>query len=367
MNKDYFWGFDGIRAIAAISVILFHIAPVSIVNLGWIGVDLFFVISGFLITNILLKNRHQPDYFKSFYIRRSLRIFPLYFLVITPLIFANLFFGKSQVNETVPYFLYIQNFTSIKNGYLWGLGHTWSLAIEEQYYLIFPFLIYFLKGKKLTSLIILLILTSIITRTYIAAKGFPIFYQSTMLFTRADSLLLGALLPILFQNFKYDTKRIQNISLQFLLLGLTGLILFLFWQANTFNKESILKDFGNNNLKGNFIGQYKYTFIALLFSGLIGMIAYDESNIIKYLIRILETSWLKYLGTISYGLYLFHYPIHVIYDQIAIKLEIKDHLILGLSIQLFLTFITSHFSWLYFEKPLLKLKNKFHYGNRSIS
>src|SRR5688572_13459000 len=140
-NSDYYEGLNGIRAIAVISVMLFHFYPSGIFLFGWMGVDLFFVLSGFLITNILLKNKYSNNYFKNFYIRRAIRIFPIYYIVVIPLLVLNIVFKSNDYWGVSSYLFYFQNFTAISRDYLHGLQHTWTLAIEEQFYLFFPFIV----------------------------------------------------------------------------------------------------------------------------------------------------------------------------------------------------------------------------------
>ena len=127
---QYFKGIDGLRGLAAISVIIFHVMPILIFKLGWIGVDLFFVISGFLITNILINNKYSKNYFLNFYARRALRIFPLYFLIVIPIVTWIVISDGIDLN-IISYIFYFQNFTGIIYGYVPWLNHTWSLAIEE--------------------------------------------------------------------------------------------------------------------------------------------------------------------------------------------------------------------------------------------
>lgn len=358
--KQHFEGIDGLRGIAAIAVILFHLYPHSIINLGWAGVDFFFVISGFLITNILINQKDNRNYFKVFYIRRSIRIFPVYFLVVTPFLF--LFIMKDGLNlNIISYFLYFQNFTAIYNDYLPFLGHTWSLAIEEQFYLIFPVIVYFTPIKKLKFTFILLIFLSILLRWYFAYKEFHIYFQSTMLFSRADSLLFGGLLPVLYIEKEKIDKMIAILKRN-LIIGIVLLIIFIAWQVAFLGSENFLKDFGNNNLKANTVGQFKFTILGLIFSAIVGIVAYDNSLITLNIKRILESKILKDLGKISYGLYLFHYPILNLTRYLSIKLGVSPQWYIIIFINLLFTIIVSKISWKFFEEPILRLKSKFNYN-----
>ncbi|MFT3677994.1 MAG: acyltransferase [Chitinophagaceae bacterium] len=358
----YFPGLDGMRAIAAFSVILFHLYPVSVFHLGWAGVDFFFVISGFLITNILLSQKGQPGFFKLFYIRRALRIFPLYFLVIIPLLFANIYFAQVEVNKTIPYLFYLQNFSALQDGYLTALGHTWSLAVEEQYYLLYPALIFFVPIRKLMPVLLCLIAGTILLRTYLAYNDYNFYYQSGLLFTRADSLMMGGLLPLVFSRMDFDNERMSRLLNRVFIIGLLLLAFFIVWQISSFGAKSIFADFGNRNLSGNSIGQLKYTILAIIFSALIGQIAYGSSSILQFMKNKLETPFIKYLGKISYGLYLFHIPVNRYYDVLLQKLNVQQPLFVVVFVKISLTILISAISWKFFESPILKLKSKFSYS-----
>src|SRR5437763_6300809 len=153
-GSDYLPQLDGIRAIAVGLVLLAHCVVVPsrgtlawglrhTLSNGWIGVDLFIVLSGFLITGILLRERTELHYFRNFYVRRLLRIFPLYYLLLVILWIAapRLPFGPMYPAWT--YFTYTSNLTAAFARVEWSpLGHTWSVAIEEQYYLLYPWVVF---------------------------------------------------------------------------------------------------------------------------------------------------------------------------------------------------------------------------------
>jgi peptidoglycan/LPS O-acetylase OafA/YrhL len=361
MKINYYPGLDGMRAVAALMVIFFHLMPISVLNLGWIGVDFFFVISGFLITSILINQRDHKSYFKLFYVRRSLRIFPLYFAVVIPFILLNVIIDDTSFRVAFPYIIYIQNITAIKDGYLLGLGHTWSLAIEEQYYLLYPALIYFTPQKKLIPVLLILIVLVIIIRFTVAFNGYHIYTQSTLLFTRADSMLIGGLLPVLFECQKYDLPKMKSNLNYLLLIGISFFFVFAVWQISTFGLSSYFVDLGNNNLKGNAIGQFKYTILAIIFASFIGKVAYGTSSLAIRFQHLFEGKGIKYLGKISYGLYLYHFPIHIGYDLVLTKFGIIQPVIVVVLLKVILTIIISAISWHYFERHVLKLKSKFAY------
>lgn len=134
-DKKFYPAIDGLRALSFIVVFVFH-AGVPGFRLGFGGITIFFAISGFLITEILLRNKKKKSYFRSFFIRRSLRIFPLYYVTISvPIVFLSLWYGELPAGIIYLY-TYTQNYFY---GIFWDspymsiLAHTWTLAIEEQF------------------------------------------------------------------------------------------------------------------------------------------------------------------------------------------------------------------------------------------
>lgn len=146
--KQHISALDSIRGVAVLLVILFHCYPTYITKLGWLGVDLFFVLSGFLITGLLLDAKGKNNYYRNFIVRRTLRIFPLYYfalllcLVIVPIVFKSLLppdYGYYTANQ-LWFWTYTQNWLFSKTGFPENLTlvHFWSLAVEEQFYLFWP-------------------------------------------------------------------------------------------------------------------------------------------------------------------------------------------------------------------------------------
>ncbi|MGY0038929.1 acyltransferase family protein [Pedobacter sp. NJ-S-72] len=147
----YFSGFNGLRAIAVLLVVLIFHGKIIFPGMynGWIGVDLFFVISGFLITNILVKQKGTTNFFSNFYLRRSIRIFPLYYIVLLVAMLILYLIKRDQLTDLSYYFFYVQNIRAISTEkYISLLAHTWSLCIEEQFYLVWPVIVYFCPLKK---------------------------------------------------------------------------------------------------------------------------------------------------------------------------------------------------------------------------
>lgn len=200
MSRKYFPELDGIRAIAVLSVISFHASSsvpgesilATALGVGWAGVDLFFVLSGFLITGILLDTKTSPRALGNFYARRVLRIFPLYYaslLVIYHLMPA--LHRLKNAPEEWWYWLYVSNWSpSTGTAHAW-LTHFWSLAIEEQFYLMWPFVVLALSWRRAFRASMLLAASGLVARSAGSLILDPLVIYRNTLF-RVDSLAIGA-------------------------------------------------------------------------------------------------------------------------------------------------------------------------------
>lgn len=354
MHLKYYKNLDGVRAIAAIMVIVFHFFTFDIIHnyknswiglasklaeFGQTGVSLFFVLSGFVITRILINSKESETYFKSFYLRRMLRIFPLYYFYlliyffIIPLITNDSFIPFSK---QIGSYLYIQNIATTFNWH-WvaGPGHFWSLAVEEHFYLFWPLLIYFLPTKKLPFVVISLFVISLITKIILLQNNFVIGYFT---FSRIDQLGLGALLAYLeLKGFLRKEK-----SLFFLILLALGSALIVF--------TTMLKD-SNLYLKEII----KYPILGLFyFSSIAWLVINDGKN---YINKFLELGFFKFSGKISYGLYVYH-PLSIILLE---RFFYTGNIFIDFILVFLITYILSFLSYNYFESKVLVLKSKFNY------
>jgi peptidoglycan/LPS O-acetylase OafA/YrhL len=328
---------DGLRALAVIPVILFH-AGINLFSGGFIGVDVFFVISGYLITTIILEELEQGKFSViNFYERRARRILPVLFFVMAlsiPFAWALLSpfdlnsFSKSLI--TVPIFLsniffwrdggYFDTSSELK-----PLLHTWSLAVEEQYYVLFPiFLILTWKlGKKIiTSLLIVLAIVSLLVAQWGSTKyPIPTFF---LLPTRGFEILIGALIS-LYINHKSSIISInQSINQSISIVGLILIIYAVF----AFDKNTPSPSL--------------HTLIPLLGTSLIILYA-SPNNLVG---KILGGKILVYLGLISYSLYLWHQPI-LSFSRYYFS-SISNILLFAI---LFFTVSISSFTWYFIERP----------------
>jgi peptidoglycan/LPS O-acetylase OafA/YrhL len=205
---------DGVRGVAILLVLLFHfkdylIGPEMLQGalglagyLGWAGVDLFFVLSGFLITRILLAARSNEGYFSSFYTRRFFRIFPLYYAVLF-LIFLgpwSVIAGVlPPVSDHVWYWTYLSNWSiMLKSANPQGVGHFWSLAVEEQFYMAWPLLVWWLDGRALFRVTVALCAAAPLWRIVLISKHWDPEWIYRNTFSRMDTLLVGAAVAISF-------------------------------------------------------------------------------------------------------------------------------------------------------------------------
>jgi peptidoglycan/LPS O-acetylase OafA/YrhL len=340
---------DGLRAIAVFSVILYHsnfvIFNKSLLSGGFLGVDIFFVISGYLITSIILKEIYRTNnfFFINFYERRVRRIIPtLLFVMLCSLPFGYLIlfiehiidFSKSIISSIFfisnIYFNFTGNRYGAEHTLFKPFFHTWSLSVEEQFYILFPiFLIILFKFLKKYLFIFLSIsfLISISFSQYssIYHPGFN-FYQ---IFSRGFELLLGSLLSYFELNNggggggSGKNKYNRLFNLLFPKLGISLIIFSIFF----FTDEDLLPSF--------------YSLIPLIGVCLIVWFSHKDEIVTK----ILSNKIFVFFGLISYSLYLFHYPIFAFSRALEIFNDYFKFIFI------FLTIIVSIFSYYFIERP----------------
>ncbi|MEO8762976.1 MAG: acyltransferase [Ginsengibacter sp.] len=347
---------DGIRGMAILLVISYHyLGSIPLFSFGWCGVDLFFVLSGYLITSRLLDLQNQKNPLIKFYTNRALRILPLYYLTL--IIFyagfnllvnnENFYLFRFYNYNWASFALFFQNwtlihYTGVKENYL---NHFWSLAIEEQFYLIWPFFLYKFRGKKFFySLVFIIILLIIITRTFIymqysGSDEYTHFFCNT--FCRMDAFLTGGCLLLLQKNIH---------AKQFILLYVAAFIAIVFGIYFT----------GNADVSNPFISTVGFTLIAIAFAGLIDAATGNSGSLIAILFNF---RWLRFTGKISYGLYIFHWMILILLDarlqQWMLRFTYFNNQaarVVSLLICLSISYIISVISYFYFEMYFLKRK-----------
>jgi peptidoglycan/LPS O-acetylase OafA/YrhL len=350
---------DGIRAIAVIFVLLFH-AGTPLFGFGWIGVDIFFVMSGFLITSLLCKeyDRTKNINLKNFMMRRLLRIMPAYWVYasfVTILFFLGFGSFNNDSEWTGAWLImsiwgYFNNF--LPRGGIWEHSHLvihlWSLSVEEQFYFIWPLLLLAsLKFNRPLSVCALLCTLMFISRYFHTGVG-----QNYLLHTRGIGLGLGCLAAISITLEKYRSKPIYWLSQQ--------RVHIVIYSLNAFGLLTlvILTQFGG--IAPSTLRREIVPWLGIAFSLLIALIWIHPDSIFS---RYLSWKPVKFIGRISYGIYLYHMLAwflvwHVLLDGIDYwprfpKFAIRLVSYISLSIAI------AAFSYYVLERPLIRLKEKF--------
>ena len=366
---------DGLRGIAIGSVLIWHyfvtptiVAPATPLSyalvlgrLTWSGVDLFFVLSGFLIGGILLDARASTNYFRVFYTRRFFRIVPVYFAVlfVLPLVTSV---GRSMYHdgfmwfraESTPlyaYWIFMQNFWMAHAGNFggYGLWMTWSLAVEEQFYLTLPILVRFFSGHRLLALVLAGLCLAPLLRIVIHFL-WPHNWAAPFVLMpcRADALLLGVLAAILLRNDAWR-NRIQRSKLFF---GVS-LPAFLVGIAY-FNIKS-------PDIKTPFMQTVGLTWLALFYVNVLLFALTSPDSLVS---RALRAKWLAWLGGIAYGTYLFHQPIQgLLFGYFRGGSPVIDggYTLVTTLLALALTLAAARLSWRFFEQPLIRFGHQSSY------
>jgi peptidoglycan/LPS O-acetylase OafA/YrhL len=341
--SDHMVQLDGLRAFAVLAVLLHHTLPDTVtsrVDLGGYGVRLFFVLSGFLITGILLKARGdgaaqhvgRGTILRAFYIRRFLRIFPLYYAVLLVAYLGN----APGIRQGIGWYVsYLSNYYFARKGAFGGAGsHLWSLAVEEQFYLVWPILVLFLPRRALPWLMATAALTGPVSRLVLA-----LWSGDNDVATRVptpacmDALGLGAGLALFSQAGAMPrwTKHGALFGGVLLLVG------FYCMQAQQIGRTAQLV-----------VGD---TASALVFAWLVERAAAGMRGVGGWL---LACRPLVYVGTISYGVYV--YQNFIIWCWLPPDRGLRQFLLV-----LGVTVAVAAASWHFFEKPLNDLKRFFPY------
>lgn len=302
---------------------------------GWMGVDLFFALSGFLITGILLDTKGARKYFENFYARRILRIWPLYYALLLFMFVGMRFLSRAEYAKVLetssPWWafpLFLQNFLLPSTIYAAGpLAVTWSLTIEEQFYLVWAPVVRFCTAKTLWTLAIVEICLSPGLRYFLATRHVDLY---TNVFCRLDGLMAGAILAVLVRRKGFAPAR--WLTRAWILLVASGAMAV-----------------GIEALHARWI---VFTFTALASAGFIFVAMYSPQ---RWLQAVMANRFLRYSGIISYGLYLLH------------KIPFGAVQMLGLDRRawvpapfiLLTSYALAMISWNVLEKPFLRLKRYF--------
>lgn len=357
---------DGLRGIAVLAVMASHFErflPASgawlpiktIASYGWAGVDLFFALSGFLITGILVATRGSNNYFVSFFARRVLRIFPIYYLTLSGVLLLAVFFPGSADHLPPPaqrpfYFVYLTNWIPFFTG-TWPpnvLGHFWSLAVEEQFYLVWPFVVALVSRGTLRSIAITVAIGEPVVRIAFLALHVPSAAIDLSTVTRVDSLVLGACGALLYARYR-DEKRFPLVWWIAIPLALyvAGLCLVPSDEGRIVFYQSI-----------------GFSLLGIGFAALVTHLAFTDRQATN-LQRFFRAPWLRRVGAYSYGMYIFHVPVLGICEimllrRLPITLQTNGFVSIAFVVLIgVLTFAIAAASYELFERRILGAKRFF--------
>ncbi len=367
---------DGLRGIAILLVMIHHFTlyggmrPATLLErlyyrsalVGWVGVDLFFVLSGFLITGILCTTVRDPHYFRNFFARRFLRIFPLYygtlavFFFVLPRLFESSVCLRQLVDDQAWYWSYLVNF-QIAIEY-WPechvLGHFWSLAVEEQFYLLWPFLVLWIPRRRLALFCAACMGGALLLRLGLASMDMET-AAYVLMPTRADALAVGALLAIMTRT-PAGARFLAGLSRPASLLFASALGLVFLWRRGLSTEDPVVATVG-------------FSLVALLFGAVTATLIMASGR--SWYSRLLSRRELRLLGRYSYALYVFHHPIAIALGGSALGVAAWPR-VFGSLIPAQIAFTVggtllslalAMLSWHLFEAPILRLKRYFEYDS----
>ncbi len=354
---------DGLRAIAALAVIVEHVYQdvplIKAIIPGYFGVRLFFVLSGYLITSILIFGADQSDNlsakvkcWKSFYIRRALRIFPAYYLCLLVALVLAIKVNGLQGYHTWR-FAYLTNWhMALHNTGDVYYGHLWTLAVEEQFYLFWPFVILLLPARWRIVAVVGLIATGPISRSICAWVAPNEFWIRKPTWSCFDSLGFGALLACIPKSNLNGWSKAYFYRLAVYSSALLVAVgLYFRWRIGERSPAAAI-----------FLGSAE----GFLFFALLRVCIGESSGIWRYW---LERRWLTTVGKVSYGLYLYHAFVMPGVSFVFRRMEWEQRHGIGLHTYFLLVVVGSItmalLSWRFFERPLNQLKSRFPYAVRS--
>ena len=356
---------DGIRGIAIISVVLhnatgialapssrwLHVLPL-VSSRGWIGVQLFFALSGFLITAGLLDSQHARYYFRDFYAKRALRILPLYYSVLLVLLVVLPHFIEKlpySLDRQAPLWLFIANWTK---SFPYGFSHFWSLAVEEQFYLLWPLLVWKLAAQRLLSACLWIALGALLLRGVLAALGIDwwTIYSNTA--CRMDALALGGAAACV---LRIPALKEAACKRQSELLG-GALLVFLAGVPLTHMYD-------NGRWAGETLG---YSLLAASSSAFVLWAAMSGGHA-SGAARLLSFAPLRSVGRYSYAIYIFHNLLHQLVGEPWLvarfgKLPPLPIAFLYALVVFAVSYVAAFCSYHALEKHFLKLKGWFERG-----
>ncbi|MFC0181863.1 Peptidoglycan/LPS O-acetylase OafA/YrhL, contains acyltransferase and SGNH-hydrolase domains [Pseudarcicella hirudinis] len=366
IQENYFIQLDGIRFVAVSLVLVDHwLAERNVIPLGVLGVTMFFVLSGFLITRILIQSKLKDEktgrspWFsvRQFIVRRSIRIFPIYYLTIFLCVIFNVPPVREQLIWCITYATNI--YIALNQRWMGVIDHLWSLAVEEQYYLFFPYVILFLPKRYFLKIFFGMIALAVLLRLFLHLNHSDWMVQYVLMPTSLDAFGLGALMAYFFTFHKESTFKTLSKTM-YLLISFGLYVSVLFYEKFGFENPH---NIAYTVIERFFAALFCFFFIINAVTGYKGLAkVFFENGVVQY------------LGKISYGLYLYHNFVYNYYHtpQTSITLRIlrKIHQYLpaladSFAFQFFyfsaLTIFVATLSWFLIEKPVNSLKRYFNY------
>ena len=367
-NSVYFPALDGIRALALAMVFLAHYGDIPLFG---VGVNLFFVLSGFLITGILWDTREQPHRIRNFYIRRSLRIFPLYYGIFLGVLLLTPFFHWSWNSAWLLWPAYLGNQLLYMHPWLpapaWQLvqnaqlastqgivlyfGHFWSLCVEEQFYLLWPWIVFTAPRRNLLWLCAVVTVALPFLRIYAAHRLSPADIHNNLLFRtlpfQADSLLIGGLLALLLRG--EHRAALIRIGRNAANIGCIAALLFVYCCVDL-HIAALHQPFP--------LTFSNLTWQLSLVNALGAVLILGGLQPGAWIYRIFNLRPARWLGRISYGAYVLHDIPHGAYVDLAHQLSEPHWRILSMLIAFSCTLVAAALSYRFFERPFLNLKDR---------
>ncbi len=376
---------DAVRGLAICLVLAAHFTPDYVMSnrllewgkklmyTGWTGVDLFFVLSGFLITDILLRVRETPHWVRNFYFRRALRILPLYFFFLV-LVFVILPWfvppGRDPAYDIVQsfqgwYWIHCANVIPVLHGFAAtmsgtaSLAHFWSLAVEEHFYLLWPFLVARLPERRLLPVLLAVIGLALGLRVLAMATLQEPFLTGAYVQTptRMDGLAFGALLTLLFR--RVPTARLRKWAL--VILPLTGAVLLgdLYKEVGLWPSSTFMRSIG-------------FTTVGLLYASLMVMLLTSAPT--SPTRRLIDNAVLRFFGKYSYGIYVLHGLLVPMIDRWLPQDQLLARLhspiaatLVCLAVKTGVAILLALLSWHLLEAPFLRLKDRFDYSAKAAT
>lgn len=349
---------DGIRGLGILLVLVYHYASsanvlgietpiLALAGIGWSGVDLFFVLSGFLITGILYDSKGKEKYFRNFYARRTLRIFPLYYAAAFAIILLDAIWRYDLLGGANPLWIifYGGNFQMALEGGGSILDHFWSLAIEEQFYLVWPMVVLALSRKKLMMVAAAMIVIAPLFRAALVMNDAPSLAVYVLTPARMDSLAMGALIALAIRGPK-GIEALVPWAWAAGLTALAGFVAIVGVRQTFYSGDPVILTAG-------------LSLLLVFYGGLLIL-----SLTFRPLTSVMELPIMRWFGRYSYGLYVFHPIVNMILlhspltEQFGEMNDVKAAMLLVLAFTLCMGMAILSFR--FFEAPLLRLKSRFH-------